>query len=428
MSSKIGFFVYLIFIALIPVTAKNQDFSDKENKLNYRLGVISESNHNWLNATPLNVDNKLVPQIRYGNFSSADIFLNWKYLSVAVKGVASYMDRDAPDYKAIIRELYVDHALGNFLHLTLGRKILKWGTGYAFNPTGVIEPARNAADPSDRREQYQGRQIISLDGYSGNNSVTLVYANETTYNTKFNQGKSEFACRGYSLIKGADFSLITHWKEDDKFKFGFTTAYTYGAHLELHSEFIAQQGTNKLYHRVLDSLDYQISPANYPYVARYNNSRKIFTRLLLGVQYIFDSGSSLMAEYFYNQEGLTASEWNRWRQFILYHQERITTAIPLDPLSFQHFYSALYTLDRKGSMRHYGFCRLYLPQQKSGLELMLFSNLVDGSSAGIATFNYFLNSHLTGWLRVEFYAGDRASEFGLLFLRSAILLGAKFSL
>lgn len=134
-----------------------------------------------------------------------------------------------------------------------------------------------------------------------------------------------------------------------------------------------------------------------------------------------------MVEYFYNREGLTAKEWDKWRQFILYHQQR-TTAIPPDPSSCQNFYQALYTLDRKGSMRHYGFFRLYLPQKKSGLEMMLFSNLVDGSGAGISTFNYYFNSYLTGWIRAEVYLGTSNSELGLLFKKSSVNLGVKISL
>ncbi len=395
-------------------------------RLNYRTGILNESYHYWLNDTPINRDNKLLPQIRYGNFLSADLFLNYAGFSTALKGLAHSTDRDAVAYRAIIRELYFDHDFGSAFQLTVGRKIVKWGTGYAFNPCGVVEPARQASDPSDRREQYQGRQIIALDAFWGDRSFSLVYANEARYDEKFRRGKHELASRFYALLHRVDLSMINYWKEGDKWKTGFTTAYTYGSHIEFHSELIAQLGTNKQYHQVLSDPNLPIVPSASPYRARYEHSEKIFAKLLLGAQYTLDSGISLMIEYFYKRDGLTYREWQRWRQFVLMQLDRMNM-IPPDPLSFQNFYNALYTLDRSGTMRHYGFFRGYLPKTRTSVELLVFSNLTDGSSASIATFSYLFRSNFTGWIRGELYTGKRSSEFGTLFFRTGIFAGAKLS-
>ncbi|MDZ7377099.1 MAG: hypothetical protein ONB13_10800, partial [candidate division KSB1 bacterium] len=125
------------------------------------------------------------------------------------------------------------------------------------------------------------------------------------------------------------------------------------------------------------------------------------------------------------REGLTHHEWQRWRKFILRQTDGMS-AFPPDPLSFVNFYSALSTLDKYGTLRHYAFCRGYWPMQRSSAEFLLLENLVDGSGAGIVTLNYIFPSGLTAWIRGEGYVGKRNSEFGLLFFRSTVLLGAKY--
>lgn len=420
------FFHCPIITLFILANVQAQTLFNSSRFLNYRGSVTNESGYHRLNDTPLNIDNEFVPQIRYNNISVADVFLNNPLGVLDLQVNANYSDRDKPDYNAVIRELYFDQALGEYFHITVGRKILKWGTGYAFNPTGVVEPTRRAIDPSDRLNQYQGRQVISVDAFVGSSSLTLLYANEARYDDGIKWGKDEIATRLYALVKNIDISLIGYWCEDAKSKIGFNTAWTYGSHLELHSELIAQKGSQKRYHHILDSSSHQVYFDQYPYRAKYQNSREIFYKALLGVQYTFDSGLNLMAEYLYNREGLAKTEWNQWRKFTLFHQRQII-ARPPNPRSIPNFYNALFTLNREGSMRHYGYYRVFQPRQKSSLELSAFLNLADGSGVVLPIWNYYLNPNITTWLRMNFFFGADDSEFGLLFSRQLFQLGIKFS-
>ncbi len=405
----------------------SQDAFGDGGALSYRLRLINEAGYQQLNSTPLNVGNKFVPQARYGNSFSSDLFLSWRDLAVDVKADVDVTDRNDPDFQHVMRELYFARSIDDHLHLTVGRRILKWGTGYAFNPTGVVEPTKDSADPSDRLNRFQGRQILALDTYFGSHSLTLLYANEFRLGEEFKWGQDELAVRFYSLIKGVDLSLIGHWKEGKKLKFGFNTAVTHGAHFEWHSEFLAQIGTSKLYHPVLQSTNSDTFFGESPYKQTYHDSKEVFYKLLLGIQYTFNSGPNLMIEYFYNREGLSITEWNRWRQFTLFHQEQITGSAP-DPASYPEFYDALNTLNSNGTMRHYGFVRLYLPMQKSALELILLANLLDQSGIVIPTFTHFFNSNLSAWIRGSYFGGAHDSEFGMLFLKTTINLGIKVSL
>ncbi len=415
-------FGQFLFLSL----AWSQGTFKDHGKLRYRFSAIHETQYQQLNSTPLNVDNELVPQPRYNSLSSADLFLNWRAFTLDIKANALFSELEDANYEYTLRELYFGHPLGDHVQVTVGRKILKWGTGFAFNPTGVVEPAKDAGDPSDRLNRFQGRPIVALDTYWGNHSLTLVYANELKSEGRIRLASDELAVKFYSFIKDVDVSLIGHWKEKEKVKFGFNTAYVYGDHLALHSEFIAQVGSNELYHRALDRADHEIFLGDSLFTVKYQSSKRLFYELLLGMQYTFDSGLNLMAEYFYDRAGLTSDNWSQWRRFTLFHQKQIRE-LPPNEASFPEFYNALNTLSPDGAMRHYGFFRAYLPKRKFGLELILLGNLVDRSGILIPTFSYSFNSHLNGWLRSSYFEGQENSEFGMLFTKTSLELGVKLS-
>lgn len=395
--------------------------------LRCRLSLLSEAEVRKLSSTPLNANNALVPQERYGDISTASLNLRWLGFAGDLRAAARYDDRDDARLEFLLRELYFAAPLGAPLQLTIGRRIFKWGTGYAFNPTGVVEPKRDAADPSDRLNRNQGRQVIALDAYFDSYSITILYANEVSLDDRLHWGRDELAARLYALIGNVDLSLVAHWRETERPRLGFNGAWTHGAHLELHAEFLGQLGTDRLYHRSLENSDTGIYFGEAAYDARYENSNRPFYQALLGGQYIFNSGVSLMAEYYTDRAGLTRDEWARWRGFTLAHRSRITQD-PADPRSFEEFFNALRTLDEDGIMRHYGFARFYIPIRDSGLELIVLGNLVDQSGVVIPTYTYRFNANVSAWIRASYFGGAADSEFCTLFTQIALNAGVRVSL
>jgi hypothetical protein len=60
--------------------------------------------------------------------------------------------------------------------LTVGKRMLRWGTGYAFTATGVLDPPRVATDPTDRLSLNQGREMGEADWVAGKQEFTVVWA------------------------------------------------------------------------------------------------------------------------------------------------------------------------------------------------------------------------------------------------------------
>jgi hypothetical protein len=218
-------------------------------------------------ASPLNPRN--VAAIPYQtNVFDAAAFIEtatedkrWK---VRVKVRAAGSDRGAD--RGEIGEGFVQFAATDWLDVTAGRVIEKWGTGYGWTPTAFIGPARNPTDPNDRRSAYRGRDLVRADVFVKGTSVSL-YALEG----------GSVAARAYRLVGGTDVSLFCRDRD-----FGFSLSRVVGDALELHAE----------------------------------AARTRATRLVAGAQYTFANDANLVVEVYHGTDGLSASEWDAFRDSV----------------------------------------------------------------------------------------------------------------
>ena len=74
-----------------------------------------------------------------------------------------------------VKETYVGISAGDF-DFTAGRKMVRWGTGYAFTSAGVLDPPRDPTNPSDRLNLNQGRDMIKADYVHGPHALTLAWS------------------------------------------------------------------------------------------------------------------------------------------------------------------------------------------------------------------------------------------------------------
>jgi len=211
-------------------------------------------------ASPLNPDN--IAGIPYQT-NAADVSAfgeastdRWK-LHVKLRADAS--DRGADRVRA--GEAYVQFHATDWLGITAGRVIEKWGTGYGWTPTSFVGPAKDPTDPNDRRSAYRGADMVRADLFVKETNVSL-YALDG----------GDYAARVYRLIRGTDVSLV--WRSGN---YGVNVARVFGDALELHAE-VTQR------------------------------------RALAGGQYTFRNDVNVVFELYYSADGLTASEWNALRQ------------------------------------------------------------------------------------------------------------------
>jgi hypothetical protein len=402
--------------------------------LAYRFSVLDEGTLTKLNlATPINEQNQILPQPVQGNDAITNLFLGYGGLSTSLNLNAVSNNVNAPDYTFAIRELSYDLSLTDNFDVTVGRKVLKWGPGYAFNPTGVVEPPRSPSDPSDRLGQNIGRTLIMVNAFTGKSSLTLVYLNNAQFESGvFHWGIHDYALRAYTFFSGLDLSGILHYRQGDRLEAGTNWSYVIGDNLELHGEFLAKEGSSMLYHQILwsDNVD-QIFSTN-PYIEQYNNSNEIFYKLLLGEQYTFENGLNIAVEYYRNMEGLSRTEWNQWMKFIKFQNgiQQGSIIVPPEMVapSRSNLLWGLETLSPRGTMRDYLFGREYYSDGGWSIEFIQLMNADDASIVLVPTVSYRISQYLSLYARFTKFLGKSDSEYGALFMDNSTNLGIQFQL
>jgi hypothetical protein len=400
----------------------------------YRLSLVDEGTLNKIRLeTPLNEQNRILPQSTANNLTTTNLFLGYGGLTTSLHLDVSTDNQKIPDYSYSIREFSFDLSLMDELDITIGKKILKWGPGYAFNPTGVVEPQRSPSDPSDRLGQNEGRKLVSVTAFLGKSSLTFVYINDVQYtSSKLYWSKQEFALRAYTFVNGFDLSLIGHYKEGDRLETGFNYAKVIGNNLELHGEVLAKKGSSAEYHQVITSdNDEQIFSSN-PYVTLYNQSDRIFYKILLGGQYTFENGINIAIEYYHNAEGLSKIEWKRWMKFVKFQnsiQQGLHAAAPiLIEASRNNILWALRTLSTRGTMSDYMFGLERCATGNWSFECLQFLNALDFSIVIIPSVSFGISENVSLYGRWTSFIGGSDSEFGVLFISYTFNLGVQFQL
>jgi hypothetical protein len=402
--------------------------------LEYRFSIVDEGTLTKLNlTTPLNFRNGTLPQPVQGNDAISNLFLSYGGLSTSLNLSDFANNLTVPDYNYSIRELSYDLSLTDNLDITAGRKILKWGPGYAFNPTGVVEPQRSPSDPSDRLGQNVGRTLISLNAFFGKSSLTFVYLNNAQFESGvFRWGEHEYALRAYTFFSGLDLSGILHYRQGDRLEAGTNWSYVVGENLELHGEFLAKEGSSTLYHEILWSDNPEQVFASDPYIAPYDHSSQIFYKLLLGEQYTFENGLNIAIEYYRNMEGLSKSEWNQWMKFVKFQNGILQGSITVPPEmigpSRDNLLWALQTLSANGTMRDYLFGREYYSVGGWSVEFIQLMNGDDASIVLVPTVSYRISQFFSLYVRFTAFLGKSESEYGALFTKNSTNVGIQFQL
>ena len=88
-----------------------------------------------------------------------------------------------------------------------GRKMVRWGTGYAFSAAGVLDPPRDPTNPSDRLNVNQGRDMVKADYVRGPHALTLAWSSAALA-PAHSTLRDTTAFRYNVLVRGFDTSLI----------------------------------------------------------------------------------------------------------------------------------------------------------------------------------------------------------------------------
>ncbi|MGB8259147.1 MAG: hypothetical protein WCE75_02300 [Terracidiphilus sp.] len=152
--------------------------------------------------------------------------------SASLIGVAATFDHTATQLR--VKESYAGLSAGDF-DFTVGRKMVRWGTGYAFTAAGVLDPPRIPTNPTDRLNLNQGRDMVKADWVRGQHALTAVWSSAVL--APAGSGLRDTATMRYNvLVHGFDTALIAG-KDRGSDSFGaLTFTRVVGQAWEAHGE------------------------------------------------------------------------------------------------------------------------------------------------------------------------------------------------
>lgn len=199
-----------------------------------------------------------------------------------------------------IYEGYVSLTPTALLTMDAGKKMILWGTGYAWNPVGFINRPK---DPDDPALNLEGRSLLGVDliksfpsGRLANIGLTalLLPVIDNWANTDLGeQGDLNTALKLYLLWYDTDLDLIYFDGPDQPRSVGLDFAKNLAENIEVHGELAYRQDALRV---VLD--------------ARGNarKTREDQLSYLLGVRYLNTHDTTFIGEYYRNGAGYDRDE------------------------------------------------------------------------------------------------------------------------
>lgn len=307
---------------------------------------------------------------------------------------------DLTPYEAFL-SLKPSHSLS----IDMGKKTLRWGKGYAWNPVAFIDRPK---DPDEPDLALEGFWVLSADwirSFSGplkTLSFTPVFLPVLKgINDDF--GKTEqanFGAKLYLLLYDTDIDFIVFAGGSRSSRYGVDFSRNITSNLEVHGEFAYIEDFQKRY---MDAKG-NILSSTYD-TASY----------LLGVRYLSQQETTYILEYYRNGTGFTKDEFRDFYQFVgRAYDNYLSTGS--DTLLGRALNLSQGNYGRPNPMTDYLYLRV---SQKEPFDILYFTpalttivNLNDSGFSIGPELAYTGITNLELRLKATFLVGGRETEFG----------------
>ncbi len=311
-----------------------------------------------------------------------------------------------PDWsgQVLIEEGFVTWEPSPSLTLEVGKKVLKWGKGYAWNPVSFISRPKDVNDPDRSREGYllaYADSITSLDGPIATLAFTPVVS---LLSNEINQTLASGDCavwggKMYLLAYDTDFDLVFMTGSRYDTRFGADFATNISENFAIHGESSLRLGYEKT---IIDSAG-----------ATTQTDINAWS-LLLGGRYLTETDTTYILEYFHNGEGYSPSEMRQYFTLISDGYDQYTSTGASTLLKSSSRVSSSY--NKSSSGRDYLYFRV---SQKEPFDILYLTpaltsiiNIGDGSFSLNPEVTYMASDSLQIKPKLVIPIGPSKSEFG----------------
>jgi hypothetical protein len=204
---------------------------------------------------------------------------------------------EADEEESKLREGYFELAVWKPHSISVGKKLLRWGKGYAYNPVAFLERPKNPDDPEAGREGVWNTELLLMIGKMPgfeNSSLSIVYApvRENLNDDIFVMDPdAEYdASRDDEDIWGVKWYGLTGTTDLDF----YYVSYTQRKMTQWGADFSSNISSNFEVHGEYGNTDL--------------DDGEDFQRSLLGFRYLTDNEITIIGEWFHKSDGYTADE------------------------------------------------------------------------------------------------------------------------
>ena len=192
------------------------------------------------------------------------------------------------------------------LTMEAGKRALKWGKGYAWNPIGFVERPKDPNDPQVAREGVWMANSDLIFNPGGNLQTiaftpVLMPVDDNINSDVGLPGHLNPAAKLYLLYRDIDIDFAWQGKGSRPARFGMDFSTNLTSNFEIHGEWARIQQFTK---RVTDSAGHVTTSVGNA------------TSYLAGLRYLTESDTTYLAEYYRNGTGYSEEEAQQFYQFV----------------------------------------------------------------------------------------------------------------
>ena len=308
-------------------------------------------------------------------------------------------------YDTTLYESFVSVKPSLSFHLDVGKKRMKWGKGYAWNPVAFIDRPKNPNDPDLALE---GFVVVSMDfikSFQGKlKTITLTPVLLPVYdhiNSDFGErNRLNFGGKLYFLFYDTDIDIMFLLGESVPARYGIDFSRNITSNFEIHGEWAYVPEYSK---RAIDR-NGNVAEASYG-----------STSYLMGARFLTRANTTFIFEYFKNGNGYTSSEMGDF--YYLIEEAYRSYLLTGDDSQLNFLAGAASKAYRTfAPMQDYLYLRI---SQKEPWDILYFIpsltsivNLTDESFSLTPELLYNPLTNLEFRAKIAFLLGGRNSEFG----------------
>lgn len=330
------------------------------------------------------------------------------------KGIARLFVRINTDYKksylgedleTIVYEGFLSLKPSSSLTVGMGKKTLKWGKGYAWNPVAFVDRPKNPDDPELNIEGFivaSADYIKSFDGPLKTFSFTpvLIPVYEDVNDDLGKTDKVNLAGKIYLLLYDTDIDFILISGGSKTARYGVDFSRNITTNFEIHGEFaVIEDHKKRSIDESGDIMEKEFDAESW----------------LAGIRYLTERETTYILEYYRNGTGFTSDEMRDYFSFINTAYDSYL-ASGSDTLLKKGLSITEGNYGRINPAREYLYLRI---SRKEPFDILYFtpsitwiSNISDKSFSLSPELLYTGITNLDLRLRAGFIAGESLTEYG----------------